>query len=190
MSDDTVKEEEGEKPEAPTPPPPETRVMGLFQEVNESKAEEIIYALKLYQLESNEDIEFYISSPGGTASDMFAIYDFMRLVRESTDISTCGLGKVMSAAVLLMAGGTKGKRKIGKNCRIMIHSIIAGSSGAMNDLKNEMKEIQAIQELYVSCLCRETKLTKKKIKELFSQNVNIYLSAEEAVEYGIADIII
>tara|TARA_B100000900_G_scaffold397690_2_gene398313 strand:+ start:1366 stop:1929 length:564 start_codon:yes stop_codon:yes gene_type:complete len=171
-------------------PPAETRVMGLFQEINETKAEEIIYALKLYTLESGEDVEFYISSPGGVASDMFAIYDFMRVARETTPICTYGLGKVMSAAVLLLAAGTKGKRKVGKNCRIMIHSIIAGSSGAINDLKNEMKEINAIQEMYISSLCKETKFTKKKLKELFSQNVNIYLSAEEAVEYGIADIIV
>ena len=184
-----MSEEKEQKPESQLPPP-DTRVMGLFQEIDESKAEEIIYALKLYQIESKEDIEFYISSPGGVASDMFAIYDFMKVVRDRADISTYGLGKVMSAAVLLLAAGTKGKRKIGKNCRIMIHSIIAGSSGAMNDLKNEMKEIQKIQELYINCLCEETKLTKKKIKELFSQNVNIYLSAEEAVEYGIADIVV
>ena len=72
----------------------------------------------------------------------------------------------------------------------MIHSVMAGTGGALHDLRNEMEEIQNIQDLYMQALCDETKFTKKKLKQLFSQNVNIYLSAEEAVEYGIADIIV
>jgi len=131
-----------------------------------------------------------VNSQGGVASDMFAMYDFIREVREEMEIHTYGLGKVMSAAVLLLASGTKGKRKIGKYCRVMIHSVIAGSSGALHDLKNEMKEIQAIQDLYIEALSSETKLTKKKLREMFSENVNVYLSAEQAVKYGIADIIV
>ena len=121
---------------------------------------------------------------------MFAIYDFMRVTREKAPISTYGIGKVMSAAVLLLAAGTKGRRKIGRNCRVMIHSIIAGSSGAINDLQNEMKEIQEIQDIYIDALCEETKLTRSKLKMMFSKNVNVYLSAEQAVEYGIADIVV
>lgn len=178
-----------EKP-APSDPPPETRAVGIFQDINDQKAEEIIYALKIYSNESSAPIDFYVNSAGGVASDMFAMYDFMREIREDVDICTHGLGKVMSAAVLLLAAGTKGKRKIGRYCRIMIHSVIAGSSGALNDLKNEMKEIQAIQDLYIDALSSETKLTKKKLKDLFSKNINVYLSAEEAVKYGIADIIV
>jgi len=183
-------EEESEKQDSKPFILPEARVLGLFQDIDEGKAEEIIYALKLYQIESDAEIEFLISSSGGVASDMFAIYDFMRITRKVAPISTYGVGKVMSAAVLLLAAGSKGRRKVGKNCRIMIHSIIAGSSGAMHDLKNEMKEIQKIQDMYIDVLVKETKLTKKKLKDLFAKNVNAYLSAEEAVEYGIADIII
>ena len=173
-----------------TDAPPQDRVMALFQEVDEQKAEEVVFALTLYKIESNNPIEFYLNSPGGSACDMFSIYDFMRVVRESAPIVKYGLGKVMSASVLLLAAGTKGQRKIGKNCRVMIHSVMAGTGGALHDLRNEMEEIQNIQDLYMQALCDETKFTKKKLKQLFSQNVNIYLSAEEAVEYGIADIIV
>lgn len=177
--------------EIPAPPlPPETRAVGIFQDITEQKSEEIIYALKIYSGESKDPVEFYVNSAGGVASDMFAMYDFMREVREDMPIHTHGLGKVMSAAVLLLAAGTKGQRKIGKYCRVMIHSVIGGSSGALHDLKNEMKEIQAIQDMYIDALASETKLTKKKLKEMFSKNVNVYLSAEEAVKYGIADIIV
>lgn len=190
----SVNEEEfsEEREEAPaTPPlPPETRAVGIFQDITEQKSEEIVYALKIYSGESKEPVEFYVNSAGGVASDMFAMYDFVREIREDIDIHTHGLGKVMSAAVLLLAAGTKGKRKIGKYCRVMIHSVIGGSSGALHDLKNEMKEIQTIQDMYIDALASETKLTKKKLKDMFSKNLNVYLSAEEAVKYGIADIIV
>jgi len=181
-------EEEEVLSEAPKPPEP--RAIGVFSDINEKKAEDIVYALKLYTADSKEDIEFYISTSGGSASDMFAIYDFMRETRQELDIVTFGLGKVMSAGILLLAAGTKGKRKIGKYCRIMIHTVIGGNTGPLHDLKNEMSEIQQIQNMYIEALCSETKLTPKQIKVLFAKNVNVYLSAEEAVKYGIADIIV
>lgn len=183
--------EEGTEEQVASPSlPPETRAVGVFQDITETKSEEIIYALKIYSGESDSPVEFYVNSAGGVASDMFAIYDYMRQTREEMEIHTHGLGKVMSAAVLLLAAGTKGKRKIGKYCRVMIHSVIGGSSGALHDLKNEMKEIQMIQDMYIDALASETKLTKKKLKDMFAKNVNVYLSAEEAVKHGIADIIV
>jgi len=173
-----------------SPAPPETRVVGLFQDIDEAKSEELVCAFKIYASESQEPIDFFISTSGGSASDMFTIYDFMREIEKDMEITTYGLGKVMSAGVLLLAAGTKGKRKVGKYCRIMIHSVIGNTGGALHDLKNEMQEIQQIQDMYISALSAETKFTKKKLKDLFSKNVNVYLSAQEAVEYGIADIII
>jgi len=191
VEEENIEESEpGQAEAAPPSLPPETRAVGIFQDITEQKSEEIIYALKIYSGESEGPVDFYVNSAGGVASDMFAMYDFIREVREKMEIHTHGLGKVMSAAVLLLASGTKGKRKIGKYCRVMIHSVIGGSSGALHDLKNEMKEIQEIQDMYIDALSSETKLTKKKLKDLFAKNVNVYLSAEEAVKYGIADIIV
>ena len=114
----------------------------------------------------------------------------MRQVREETEIHTIGLGKVMSAGVILLASGTKGKRQIGQNCRVMIHSVIAGNHGPLHNLINEMEAVEQIQQMYIDCLVAETKLTKKQLKKLLERKVNVYLSAEEAIEYGIADIII
>ncbi len=192
VSEETKEVNEETTEEQPPSPslPPETRAVGVFQDITETKSEEIVYALKIYSGESGSPVEFYVNSAGGVASDMFAIYDYMRQTREEMEIHTHGLGKVMSAAVLLLAAGTKGKRKIGKYCRVMIHSVIGGSSGALHDLKNEMKEIQTIQDMYIDALASETKLTKKKLKDMFAKNVNVYLSAEEAVKHGIADIIV
>ena len=96
----------------------------------------------------------------------------------------------MSAGVLLLAAGTKGKRKIGKYCRVMIHSVIGGSHGSLPNLANEMEAIQQIQKDYIDALVSETTMTSEKMKDLLERKVNVYLSAEEAVELGIADIII
>lgn len=180
------------------PPEPDLRVVGLFSEVVDEKITEIIHGL-LYMNEMNKleedpknrrDIEFYLSTYGGSADDMFALYDMMKIVEEDTDIVTIGMGKVMSAGVLILAAGTKGKRKIGRNCRVMIHSVIAGNHGSLPNLINEMEAIQDLQELYIERLVEETKMTRKQMKKLLEQKVNIYLSAEEAVKYGIADIIV
>lgn len=177
------------------PKEPDLRLMGLFSDVVDEKVAELVHAL-LYLDETNrirkEDkpIGFYICTYGGSADDMFALYDVMRQVRENTEIHTVGMGKVMSAGVLLLAAGTKGKRKIGKYCRVMIHSVVGGSHGSLPNLANEMEAMQQIQKDYIEALCNETSMSKKYLKKLLERKVNVYISAEEAVELGIADIII
>ena len=176
---------------------PEMRLIGLFCEVIDEKVAELAQAL-LYLNESNRSlpddkkkpVEFYISTYGGNADDMFALYDIMRQVEAETEIHTIGMGKVMSAGVLLLAAGTKGHRRIGKNCRVMIHSVVAGSHGNLYNLLNEMEAVELQQKMYINCLVEETKMTKKDIKNMLERKVNVYLSAEEAVELGIADIIV
>jgi len=177
---------------------PDMRIVGLFSEVIDEKVAEIVHAM-LYMNELNKaikdpknkrDIEFYLSTYGGNADDMFALYDMMKAIQQTTDISTIGMGKVMSAGVLILAGGTQGKRKIGRNCRVMLHSVVAGNQGSLHNLINEMEAIQDLQEMYIDRLVEETKMTKKQLKKMLEQKVNIYLSAEQAVEYGIADEII
>jgi ATP-dependent Clp endopeptidase proteolytic subunit ClpP len=177
---------------------PDMRIVGLFTEVVDEKVAEIVHAM-LYMNELNKgvedpadkrDIEFYLSTYGGSADDMFALYDMMKVIQQTTDISTIGMGKVMSAGVLILAGGTQGKRKIGRNCRVMLHSVVAGNQGSLHNLMNEMEAIQDLQEMYIDRLVEETKMTKKQLKKMLEQKVNIYLSAEQAVEYGIADEII
>tara|TARA_A100001515_G_scaffold143575_1_gene145074 strand:+ start:26 stop:655 length:630 start_codon:yes stop_codon:yes gene_type:complete len=179
-------------------PEPDLRIIGMFCDVHEEKVAEIIHAM-LYLNEMNKlqkdpekkkPIEFYLSTYGGSADDMFALYDIMRGIRQTSEIHTLGLGKVMSAGVLLLAGGTKGKRRIAKNCRVMIHSVAAGNAGALHDLTNELEAIQDLQDMYTSCLATETNMTEGDIKEMLNRNVNVYLSATEAVQLGIADIIV
>ena len=174
------------------------RIIGLFSDVDQEKTAELtqllIYLNEVNKVEKDEEkkkpIDFYISTYGGSADDMFALYDLMNIVKEDTDIKTIGLGKVMSAGVLLLAAGTKGQRRIGKNCRVMIHNVVAGNHGSLPNLTNELEAIQQLQDDYVDALVESTKLSKKKLKKILNEKVNVYLSAEEAVQYGIADIII
>ena len=174
------------------------RIVGLFSNVDEEKVSEIVTGL-LYMNELNKaeedetkrkDIDFYVSTYGGSADDMFALYDIMKNIQQVSDISTIGMGKVMSAGVLILAAGTHGKRKIGKNCRIMIHSVAAGNHGELNHMINELEEIKNMQEMYIKCLVSETKMTETVLRNMLERGVNVYLTAEEAVEYGIADKIV
>ena len=177
------------------------RIIGLFGSVEEEKAGELCYHLITMSEpqpplvegdpeESPEDITFYVSTYGGSADDMFSIYDVMNFAKTRCDVVTCGLGKVMSAGVLLLAAGTKGKRKIGRNCRVMIHAVSAGNIGSVHNLVNELDEIQNLQEAYIDAIVENSNFTKRSLKKLMDRKINVYLSAEEAIEHGIADILI
>ena len=208
FSEDTPKtEEDAEEKDRIifAPPEPKLRTVGIMGEINEEGSAEVVFGLLSLQNSAvhyepvdieDEDsemkevimpIDMVISTPGGNADDMFAIYDTMRSIRDEVPIKTRGIGKVMSAGVVLLAAGTKGERSIGKNCRIMLHSVIGGHIGPMHQLDNEMEEIRNIQDQYISVLAEETKMTKRYLRNLMKKKVNVYLSATEAVELGIAD---
>ena len=172
----------------------ESRMMALFGEIDEEKASELVFGILLFTQDDDEEkkaIELYISTYGGSADDMFSVYDMITLAKSrGYPIHTYGLGKVMSAGVLLLASGTPGHRKIGRNCRVMIHSCNAGNIGDFHNLKNEMEAISNLQEQYTDALVAETSMTKRQLKKLLDRKVNVYLTAQEAIEYGIADEII
>jgi len=210
FSEDTPKTEEKDVQEEGeriifAPPEKKLRTVGIMGEINDDTGAEVVFGLLSLHNSAvhyepvdieNEDsemkevimpIDMVISTPGGNADDMFAIYDTMRSIRDEVPIKTRGIGKVMSAGVVLLAAGTKGERSIGKNCRIMVHSVIGGHVGPMHQLDNEMEEIRNIQDQYIAVLSEETKMTKRYLRNLMKKKVNVYLSATEAVELGIAD---
>jgi ATP-dependent Clp protease protease subunit len=190
-------------------PEEELRAMTIIGEITEELSKDVLASLwhlrhsaKITKLTDPDDpeceeieevvqpFEMIISTPGGSADDMFAIYDAMRMIREEVEIETYGLGKVMSAGTLLLAAGTKGKRKIGKYCRLMIHSVIGGHVGPLHQMDNEIKEVHAIQDAYIRAIANETNLTEKALRKMLRRRENIYMSAEQAVENGFADIIV
>lgn len=188
---------------------PSPRCIGLIGDVTEDKAEIILSGLitlkhKGTMVVKDEDskdpnavkevvepMDMIISTHGGSASDMFAIYDVMQMMQEDgMEICTVGVGKVMSAGVLLLAAGTKGKRSIGKHCRVMIHGVSSGAGGQVESIDNELEEIKLIEDQYITALAANSAMTKRYIKNRLKKRLNVYIGAEEAVELGIADIIL
>ena len=193
----------------PSPAEPELRTINLYGDISEQKGADVVAGLLYLEsnahalsLENPEDpkskqvivarsIAMMVSTHGGTASDMFSILDVMDMVKDRTcDIETFGIGKVMSAGVPILAAGTKGKRKVGRNCRIMLHNVMAGTGGTIFSMENELEEIKWVQERYIETLANYTKLTPAKIKKLLKAQRDVYISAEEAIKMGIADEII
>lgn len=172
---------------------PESRSIMFVGEVNEEKSADLISALlvlaqtKGEDEERAEDIKLYLSTYGGSADEMFGIYDVINWCKNFCDVETIGLGKVMSAGTLLLAAGTKGKRRLGKHCRVMIHAVNGGQAGDLHNLQNELEQTVSLQDSYIQALSHETKMTKRQIQTLINRKVNVYLSAEEAIEKGLAD---
>tara|TARA_R110000824_G_scaffold185997_21_gene367222 strand:- start:2915 stop:3628 length:714 start_codon:yes stop_codon:yes gene_type:complete len=187
---------------------PKIRTLSLYGEVNEEATSELVYSLHILHKLGKEEtladpedpmseilvtylpIELLVSTHGGSAPEMFAIHDMLRSIRKNCEVSTLGIGKVMSAGVLILASGTKGKRRIMKNCRVMLHSVIGASHGSLHSLENEMDEIRYLQDQHIKCLVAETDMTRSYLKKLMDKKVNVYLTAQEAVDLGIADEIV
>jgi len=188
---------------------PAPRCIGLIGDITESKAEVVLSGLITLKhngvsvvededsktpdaiKEVCEPMDMIISTHGGSASAMFAIYDVMQMMQEDgMEICTVGVGKVMSAGVLLLAAGAKGKRTIGKHCRVMIHGVSSGAGGMVESIDNELEEIKLIEDQYITALAANSAMTKRYIKNRLKKRLNVYIGAEEAVELGIADIIL
>ena len=172
---------------------PEARSIYFSGDLNEERGAEIITALLVLSKQKNSEgeidpIKLYVSTYGGAADEMFAIYDVINHIKaEGVVIETIGLGKVMSAGTLMLACGTKGHRRVGAHTRIMIHSVAGGSMGELHSIKNELEQMNILQESYIQAMSNETEMSKKQIQNLINRKVNVYLSAEEAIEKGLAD---
>lgn len=167
--------------------PQNDRVIYLSEDVNEMSISAVIaQIMALNSQNSVKPIVLMISTYGGSVDEMFALYDIVKFVK--CPIITVGIGKVMSAGVLLLASGEKGKRMIGKNTRVMIHSISAGhTGGSIAELTNEVDELKKIQLMMINSLAKETNIPRDKLEEIVNANKDFYLTAEEAIKFGVAD---
>jgi ATP-dependent Clp endopeptidase proteolytic subunit ClpP len=175
-------------------------LMGLGSDLTESSAQSLSMALLAFNggrvravpsdLDDTSDIEFYISSGGGSVNDMLAVYDLMCLVKFNRDIATFGFGKIYSAAVPLLAAGTKGKRYMGRNARLMIHHCSSNASGSRSDIQTNFNELKKVEELMVGVLVEHSHLTADEVYEIMSRNTDKFFSAEDTLEMGIVDEII
>ena len=165
-----------------------SRMVVLHGDVNEASISMVVAQLLHLASQNNKPIHLVISTYGGSVDEMFMLYDTIKFL--PCPIHTVALGKVMSAGVLLLASGTKGKRMIGKNARIMIHPVSGGVMGNIFEVINDTKEHKRLQDQMVDAIVKETNASKSKIEEIMKSGHDVYLLPEEAIKLGIVDKII
>ena len=131
----------------------------------------------------DKDIQIYINSPGGSVTAGLAIYDTMQFVKN--DIVTYCIGQCASMGAHLLAAGTKGKRFALPNARIMIHQPSGGAQGQATEIEITFKEIQRLKESLSASFAKHTGQTLKKVMK--DMDRDYFMSAEEALQYGIVD---
>src|SRR5688500_14814377 len=134
----------------------------------------------------DKDINIYINSPGGDITALFAIYDTMKFIKN--DVSTFCYGQAASAAAVILAGGTKGKRFALPHARILIHQPYGGAAGQAADIEIQAKEILRMRDLLNAMLAYDTGQKQEKIEK--DTDRDFIMSADEAREYGIIDEVI
>lgn len=160
------------------------RIIFLGTDVNEHVASLVIAQLLWLAAEDPEkDIQFYINSPGGYVSAGLAIYDTMQYVQP--DVSTICMGQAASMGALLLAAGAKGKRFALPHSRIMIHQPAGGAQGQASDIEIHAREILTLRERLNHILSKHTGQPLQQIEK--DTDRNFFMSAEEAVKYGIVD---
>ncbi|MBI2606447.1 MAG: ATP-dependent Clp endopeptidase proteolytic subunit ClpP [Deltaproteobacteria bacterium] len=160
------------------------RIVFLGTEVNDTVANLIV--AQMFFLESQDpekDIHFYINSPGGSISSGMAIYDVMQFIR--CDVSTYCLGMAASMGSLLLMAGEKGKRYSLPHSRIMIHQPLGGAKGQASDVEIQAREIVYLKGKMNEIYAKHTGRDIEKVKN--DTDRDNYLSAEEAVKYGLID---
>lgn len=169
----------------------ENRIIWIDGEVTAETASNVISSLLYLQTvegHEDDDITMYINSPGGSCRSGLAIYDVMKMI--APDVVTINVGMAASMASILLAGGTKGKRKALKNSRVMIHQPFTMLCGAMSpeDAAIEAKELQVVRDQLFTILSDATGKSKEELVK--DAQHDFFLSAEEALEYGLIDEIV
>lgn len=160
------------------------RIIFLGEEIDDDVANSVVAQLLLLDSENPEkDIMLYINSPGGVITSGMAIFDTMKLIK--ADVSTICLGEAASMGSFLLSAGTKGKRMALPMSRIMIHQPLGGAKGQATDIEIEAKEILRMKNMLNGLLAEHCGQSIEKIKE--DTERDYYMSAQEAVEYGLID---
>src|SRR5690554_1298229 len=160
------------------------RIVFLGGEINNVVADLIVAQLLYLEAEDpDKDIQLYINSPGGSVSAGFAIYDTMQYIKP--DVSTICIGTAASMGAFLLAAGAKGKRYSLPNSDIMIHQPLGGAQGQAEDIRIQAEKIIEIRERINRILSERTGQPLDRIAK--DTDRDYYMSAAEAVEYGIID---
>ncbi len=161
------------------------RIVFLGTQVDDTSANDVMAQLLYLDYDNPErDISLFINSPGGSVTAMMAIYDTMQFV--ASDVQTVCLGQAASAAAILLAAGTPGKRLILPNARVIIHEpAMDVSQGVTADLEIQANEIFRIRDVMTEILAKHTGRSAEQIRTDIERDS--VLSADEAIKYGLVD---
>lgn len=163
------------------------RIIFLGGEINDETADLVVAQLLFLEAEDpTKDINLYINSPGGSVTAGLAIYDTMKYIRP--EVSTICIGQAASMAALIFAGGAKGKRVVLPSSRIMIHQPWGGVQGQTSDVAIHAKEILRLKRLTTEYLAQSC--SKKAEDVAKDMERDFFMTAPEAVEYGLADTVL
>jgi ATP-dependent Clp protease protease subunit len=158
----------------------------LTGEITEENVNECIKWIVYENLDAKEKVlTLYVNSSGGDLYQAFALIDIMRSSKHV--VRTVGIGNIMSAAFLIFASGDQGERHIAANTGIMCHQFSGGTDAKFHDLKAEMKENELLNKKMVDILKNATGLAPSRIKTKLLPASDVYLTAQEAIDLGIAD---
>lgn len=160
------------------------RIIFLGEEVNEHTANLVVaQLLHLAYEDPKKEISLYINSPGGSVYDGLAIYDTMQFIKP--DVATYGIGLQASMGAFLLSSGTKGKRFVLPNSRVMIHQPSSGTQGKISDQEITLREGIALKKRLNEILAKNTGQKISKIEKDVERD--FWMSSDEAVAYGLAD---
>jgi ATP-dependent Clp protease protease subunit len=163
------------------------RIIFLGEPIDDAVVNTVIAQLLFLDAESSkEDIKIYINSPGGSVTSAMALYDTIQHVK--ADVSTICIGQAASAAAVLLACGTKGKRFSLPNSRVLIHQVMGGVEGQQKDVEIQAREMMRIKNQINNILAKHTGQPVSKIEK--DTDRDYFMVAEEAKKYGIIDKII
>ena len=160
------------------------RIIMLSGEVNDQVASTIVAQLLFLEAQDpDKDIYFYINSPGGVITSGLSMFDTMNYIKP--DIVTICMGQAASMGAFLLSSGAKGKRYALPNSRIMIHQPSGGAQGQSTDIQIQAQEIQRLKDTLNEILAKQTGKTVKRLEK--DTERDNFMSAKEAVEYGLID---
>ncbi|MCP4650937.1 MAG: ATP-dependent Clp endopeptidase proteolytic subunit ClpP [PVC group bacterium] len=163
------------------------RIIFIGTAIDDMVSNLVIAQMLFLQMEDpDKDINIYINSPGGVVTAGLAIYDTMQFVK--CDVNTYCVGQAASMGAVLLAAGTKGKRFVLPNARVMIHQPWGGAQGAASDISIQAQEILKMRDNLNKILSKHTGQPVEKIAK--DTDRDFFMSAKESVEYGIIDTVI
>jgi ATP-dependent Clp protease protease subunit len=165
------------------------RVVFLIGEVSEASVAYACVQIMSLNLQNNEPITLFVNTYGGSIHEMYALYDVIQL--SSAPVRTFGLGKVMSAGVLILASGQKGHRAASASCSIMVHAASGGARGTIREMATTINHVIELENRMWTALAHETGRSAEDWYERTGQGTrDVFLSAEEAKELGIIDTVL